>query len=210
MKKEEAYETLRFRIVTNRVTPGEILNEKDLMAQLEIGRSPLREVLFRLQEENLIKPLPRLGYMVTTLDLSEMRELVELRRELEGFAGQLAAERINHQQLADLHTIIREAEKAPPGNNTISKISDYFDTRFHELLYAATGNQKLVKVLQNLHIVLLRIWFHVGLDTIGFSKQARNLYGVLDALEARDPEKARAAMEDHVALYATQIKEKLL
>lgn len=91
MKKEDAYETLRLRIVTNRVTPGEILNEKDLMAVLEIGRSPLREVLFRLQEQNLIKPLPRLGYLVTTLDLSEMRELIELRRELEGFAGQLAA-----------------------------------------------------------------------------------------------------------------------
>ena len=97
MKKEDAYETLRLRIVTNRVTPGEILNEKDLMAALEIGRSPLREALFRLQEENLVKPMPRLGYLVTTLDLSEMRELIELRRELEGFAGQLAAERISRK-----------------------------------------------------------------------------------------------------------------
>ncbi|MBW2707664.1 MAG: GntR family transcriptional regulator, partial [Deltaproteobacteria bacterium] len=60
MNKEEAYEELRVRIVTNGVAPGEILNEKDLMAQLAIGRSPLREILFRLQEENLIKPLPRL------------------------------------------------------------------------------------------------------------------------------------------------------
>ena len=45
MNKEEAYEALRVRIVTNSVTPGEILNEKDLMAQLAIGRSPLREIL---------------------------------------------------------------------------------------------------------------------------------------------------------------------
>jgi DNA-binding GntR family transcriptional regulator len=210
MKKEEAYETLRLRIVANRLTPGEILNEKGLMATLDIGRSPLREVLFRLQEENLIKPLPRLGYMVTTLDLSEMRELIELRRELEGFAGQLAAQRINHQQLAQLRTIIREAEQVPPDNAKINKISDYFDTRFHKLLYAATGNRKLAKVLQNLHIVMLRIWYHVGLDAIGFSKQARNLYAVLDALEARHPERARAAMQDHVSLYAIQIKEKIL
>jgi DNA-binding GntR family transcriptional regulator len=56
MNKEEAYEELRVRIVTNGVAPGEILKEKDLMAQLAIGRSPLREILFRLQEENLIKP----------------------------------------------------------------------------------------------------------------------------------------------------------
>jgi DNA-binding GntR family transcriptional regulator len=60
MNKEEAYEELRVRIITNGVVPGEILKEKDLMAQLAIGRSPLREILFRLQEENLIKP-PGIG-----------------------------------------------------------------------------------------------------------------------------------------------------
>ena len=56
MKKEEAYEELRVRIITNDFAPGQILKEKDLMVQLSIGRSPLREILFRLQEENLIKP----------------------------------------------------------------------------------------------------------------------------------------------------------
>ena len=210
MNKEDAYENLRLRIVTNMAAPGEILNEKDLMDQLSIGRSPLREVLFRLQEERLLKPLPRLGYMVTALDISEVRELVELRRELEGFAGWLAAQRITDAQLDRLRTIIaREKEHAgdPP---TVSNISDYFDTRFHDLLYQAAANQKLVKVLQDLHIVMLRIWFHVGLGAVGFSHQAQNLYRVLKALEHRDPEQARAAMEAHVDLFAAQIKEKFL
>ncbi len=210
MNKEEAYENLRVEIVTNGVAPGEILNEKDLMARLGIGRSPLREVLFRLQEENLIKPLPRLGYMVTTLDISEVRELVELRRELEGFAGYLAARRITEDQLEKLRTIIREAESGNGEKPSVSNISEYFDTRFHDLLYQAAGNQKLVKLLQDLHIVMLRIWFHVGLDAIGFAQQASNLYVVLEALEKKDPEKARAAMEAHVDLYAAEVKEKFL
>ena len=210
MNKEEAYEELRVRIITNGVAPGEILNEKDLMAQLAIGRSPLREILFRLQEENLIKPLPRLGYMVTTLDIFEVRELVELRRELEGFAGYLAAQRITTEQLEDLRTIIREAETETAETQDVSNITEYFDTRFHSLLYQAAGNQKLVKVLQDLHIVMLRIWFHVGLDAISFADQAQNFYEVLEALEQKDPEKARTAMEDHVDLYAAQVKEKFL
>ena len=210
MNKEEAYEELRVRIVTNGVAPGEILNEKDLMAQLAIGRSPLREILFRLQEENLIKPLPRLGYMVTTLDIFEVRDLVELRRELEGYAGYLAAQRITADQLEDLRTIIREAETETDGTQDVSNITEYFDTRFHSLLYQAAGNQKLVKVLHDLHIVMLRIWFHVGLDAIGFAQQAQNLYTVLEALEQKDPQKARTAMEDHVDQYAAQVKEKFL
>ena len=210
MNKEEAYEKLRVRIVTNGVAPGEILKEKDLMAQLAIGRSPLREILFRLQEENLIKPLPRLGYMVTTLDISDVRELVELRRELEGFAGYLAAQRITPEQLEYLRTIIREAETETVEMQDVSNITEYFDTRFHSLLYQATGNQKLVKILQDLHIVMLRIWFHVGFGAIGFAHQAQNFYDVLEALEQKDPEKARTVMEDHVDLYAAQVKKKFL
>ena len=210
MNKEEAYEELRVRIITNGVVPGEILKEKDLMAQLAIGRSPLREILFRLQEENLIKPLPRLGYMVTTLDIFEVRELVELRRELEGYAGYLAAQRITTEQLEDLRAIIREAESETAETKDVSNITEYFDTRFHSLLYQAAGNQKLMKVLQDLHIVMLRIWFHVGLDAIDFAHQAQNFYEVLEALEQKDPEKARTVMEDHVDLYAAQVKEKFL
>jgi len=210
MNKEEAYEELRVRIVTNGVAPGEILKEKDLMAQLGIGRSPLREILFRLQEENLIKPLPRLGYMVTTLDISDVRELVELRRELEGFAGWLAAQRITPEQLENLRTIILEAQTETAETQDVSNITEYFDTRFHSLLYQATGNQKLVKVLQDLHIVMLRIWFHVGLDPIGFADQAGNLYEILAALEQKDPAKTRRAMEDHVNQYAAQVKEQFL
>ena len=210
MKKEEAYEKLRVRIITNRVAPGEILKEKDLMAQLAIGRSPLREILFRLQEENLIKPLPRLGYMVTTLDIFEVRELVELRRELEGYAGYLAAQRITTAQLENLRTMMLEAETETAETNDVSNITEYFDTRFHSLLYQAAGNQKLVKVLQDLHIVMLRIWFHVGLGAIGFAHQAQNFYQVMEALEQKDPANARAAMEDHVDIYAAQIKEKFL
>ena len=210
MNKEEAYEELRVRIITSSVVPGEILKEKDLMAQLAIGRSPLREILFRLQEENLIKPLPRLGYMVTTVDIFEVRELVELRRELEGYAGCLAAQRITTEQLADLRTMMREAETESAETTDVSNITEYFDTRFHSLLYQAAGNQKLVKVLQDLHIVMLRIWFHVGLDAIGFAHQAQNLYQVMEALEQKDPANARTAMEDHVDIYAAQIKEKFL
>jgi DNA-binding GntR family transcriptional regulator len=210
MKKDEAYETLRVQIVTNRLVPGEILNEKDLMAQLSIGRSPLREVLFRLQEENMIKPMPRLGYMVTPLNIAEVRDLVELRRELEGFAGKLAAQRISPQQLGELRTLFSEAENTPSDNHSITSISEYFDTRFHDLLYQAADNHQLVKTLQDLHIKMLRIWFHVGLGAIGFAQEAQNLYQVLEALEERDPEKACIAMKAHVDIFAAQVKDKFI
>lgn len=210
MNKKEVYETLRFQIVTNTIAPNEILNEKDLMEHFEVGRSPLREVLFKLQEEELLITLPRLGYMVSPLDISEVRELVELRRELEGFAGALAAERITPSQLDELSTIIKKEEHESPEGHEAQNISEYFDTQFHHIIYEATGNRKLIKVLEALHIIMLRIWFRMGFKSIGFYKQAENLHEVLDALTNKDPVKARQSMEEHVDIYANKVKEKFL
>jgi DNA-binding GntR family transcriptional regulator len=210
MNKKEVYETLRFQIVKNTIGPNEILNEKELMEHFEVGRSPLREVLFKLQEEELLITLPRLGYMVSPLDISEVRELVELRRELEGFAGALAAERITPSQLDELSMIIQKEEHESPEGPEAQNISEYFDTQFHHIIYEATGNRKLIKVLEALHIIMLRIWFRIGFKSIGFYKQAENLHEVLDALTNKDPVKARQSMEEHVDIYADKVKEKFL
>ncbi len=210
MNKNEVYEAIRFQIISNVIQPGKIFNEKDLMEQFGIGRTPLRDVLLKLEEEALIRRLPRHGHMVMPVDVSEVRELVELRRELEGFAGSLAAERISQTQLQEMRAILQEAQHEIPEPRFIPKISEYFDTRFHHILYEATQNRKLVKVLQGLHCLMFRIWFHVGLSTLDYSLLAQNLGSVLEALEQKDPQGARCAMEKHVELYAEKIRKKFL
>jgi DNA-binding GntR family transcriptional regulator len=209
MNKKEVYETLRFQIVTNTIGPNKILNEKDLMEQFGVGRSPLRDVLFKLQEEELLITFPRLGYMVSPLDISEVRELVELRRELEGFAGALAAERITPSQLDELSKLIHEGDELPEGHEA-QNISEFFDSQFHHIINEAAGNRKLTKILETLHIIMLRIWFHMGFEAMGFSKQAENFNEVLEALTNKDSAKTQHAMEEHVERYANKIREKFL
>jgi len=210
MNKNEVYEAMRFQILSNAIQPGKILTEKGLMEQFGIGRTPLRDVLLKLEEEELINTLPRHGHMVMPVDVSEVRELVELRRELEGFAGRLAAERISPTQLEQMRAILQAAEHEIPERHTMPNISEFFDTRFHFILYEATQNRKLVKVLRGLHSVMFRIWFHIGLSTLDYALLAQNLSSVLRALEQKDPQGARQAMEKHVELYAGKIREKFL
>ncbi len=210
MEKGEVYEQLRSKIITNAIRPGEILNEKDLIAEYGIGRTPLRDVLFKLQEEKLIRTIPRLGSMVTPLDMAEMRELVEVRRELEGFAARLAAERIAPGQLDALHRILAEATEQFREEREVDNISDYFDTRFHHTLYDAAHNGKLVEILQKLHVQMLRLWFSLGFRTIRFASQSQSLYALLQALERHDGEAARQAMQNHIDLYAARLKERFL
>jgi len=211
MNKNEVYEAMRFQIISNAIQPGKILTEKDLMEQFGIGRTPLRDVLLKLEEEALINTLPRHGHMVMPVDVSEVRELVELRRELEGFAGSLAAERISPSQLEQMRAILQQDdEHGIPERHSMPNISEFFDTRFHFILYEATQNRKLAKVLRGLHSVMFRIWFHIGLSTLDYSLLAQNLNSVLKALEHKDPQAARHAMQRHVELYAEKIREKFL
>ncbi len=210
MNKNEVYEAMRFQIISNAIQPGKILTEKDLMEQFGIGRTPLRDVLLKLEEEELINTLPRHGHMVMPVDVSEVRELVELRRELEGFAGSLAAERVSPSQLEQMRAILQAADHEIPERQSMPKISEFFDTQFHFILYEATQNRKLVKVLRGLHSVMFRIWFHIGLSTLDYSLLAQNLNSVLKALEQKDSQAARRAMERHVELYAEKIREKFL
>ena len=78
MISERAYEELRERIVTLRLAPGTVLREDELMRELEIGRTPLREAVKRLALENLVAVQPRIGTYVTSVDVADIVHISEV------------------------------------------------------------------------------------------------------------------------------------
>ena len=83
MNRDEFYTAFKHDIITSKLKPGELLKEKQIMQDYGIGRLPMREIMVRLQQENLIETIPRMGTVVTRLDIKHMRDVVELRLELE-------------------------------------------------------------------------------------------------------------------------------
>src|SRR5919109_2978701 len=92
---EQAYLELRDRIVTLRLRPGASLREDELMRELGIGRTPLREAVKRLALENLVAVQPRSGTYVTSVDAADIVHIAEVRSELEAQAAELAARRLD-------------------------------------------------------------------------------------------------------------------
>src|SRR5215218_228432 len=92
---ERAYVQLRDRIVTLRLAPGTMLREDELMSELGIGRTPLREAIKRLALENLVAVQPRSGTYVTSVDAADIVHISEVRAELEAQAADLAARRMD-------------------------------------------------------------------------------------------------------------------
>ena len=101
---EIAYNETRKRIITMQLKPGGRIDENELARELRMGRTPVREALFRLSSENLVEILPQRGFFARDITLSDVKALFEAMLFLEQSAALLASRRISREQLQELRT----------------------------------------------------------------------------------------------------------
>jgi DNA-binding GntR family transcriptional regulator len=198
---EQAYFQLRDRIVTLKLPPGAPLREDELMHELKIGRTPLREAVKRLELENLVTVLPRRGTRVTDVQIADIVHITELRAELEGTAAELAALRLDDSERARAEEL-RDALAAASGEPDALM---HLDEDVHRLVWQACGNPYMDAALERLFALSLRIWYLV-LDRVpGLSASVHDQRLLLNALIARDGARARALMRDHVLAFQREV-----
>ena len=106
---DQVYDRLRSAIITGYFDPGSRLVERDLTTNLDVSRTPIREALKRLETDGLIVCYPHRGYFVRQPTFEEARQAYELRRALEGLAGELAAARATDHELAAMREVVARA-----------------------------------------------------------------------------------------------------
>ena len=146
--REVVFETLRDAIRKGILKPGERLMEIHLAEQLGVSRTPVREAIRKLELEGYVIMMPRRGTYVSNLSIKDINEVFEIRTSLDSLASGLAAERITDDELEQLQrllVIIGEAIK----ERDMDKIVEA-DTKFHDLLYQASRNNRLVGIIHNL------------------------------------------------------------
>jgi DNA-binding GntR family transcriptional regulator len=200
---ERAYLDLRDRIVTLELAPGTVLREDELMRELEIGRTPLREAVKRLALENLVAVQPRRGTSVTPVEAADIVNITEVRAELEGYAAELAARRMGPDASVAARALLREVEdiSGPHEQDWFMR----FDERIHRFTWEASGNPFLVQTLERYFTHSLRIWYLV-LDRVpGLGHSVHDQTHLLEALLARDGRRARRVMREHVLEFQREI-----
>src|ERR1700738_672772 len=105
---DRAYIELRDRIVSLRIAPGAPIDEDALGAELEMGRTPVREAIKRLALENLVTVFPRRGTFASEINIPDLPHISDVRAQLEGHAAYRAAERISDAQRAELEQLLAE------------------------------------------------------------------------------------------------------
>src|SRR6266436_2032040 len=107
---EKAYHAIRDLIVSLQLAPGAVIDERELMEELGIGRTPVREALRRLAHEGLVEVYPRRGMFVTGVDVRELARLSEVREVLEPEAARLAAERATETDREEMGALLAELD----------------------------------------------------------------------------------------------------
>lgn len=152
--REVVSETLRQAIKDGVLKPGERLMEIQLADELGVSRTPIREAIRKLELEGFVVMVPRRGTYVADISLKDIAQVFEIRSALEELAAGLAAERITPDELEYLERILVEINEYID-NDEFDKIVDA-DVRFHDVLYHASRNQRLVDILNNLREQMLR------------------------------------------------------
>lgn len=208
--KQEIYKNLRYRIITQELQPGQVLNEKELMAHYSIGRTPMREVLLELKNDGLVQIIPRSGTLVAPLDLHELKQVIEVRTNLEGLVGELAATRITDDQLEQLREILRKVDEHLAIDTVNSEHLFQLESDFHGVVYEAAQNKKLMGILQELQGVCARYWYYLVFGEKELLAQIDDQREIFQALEQRDPVASKRIMRAHMQNFNNQVKDRIL
>jgi len=200
---DKAYHEIRGLIVSLELAPGAVIDERELIGRLEIGRTPVREALRRLAQERLVEVYPRRGMFVTGVDVRELARLSEVRAVLEPEAARLAAERATDADRVELARLLSELDAGA------GELID-LDERIHRAVYRAAHNDLLEATLEQYYVLALRIW-SIALDRARELEEAVEAHrALLEAIHDGDGERAAATMRAHVENFEQAMHRVLL
>jgi DNA-binding GntR family transcriptional regulator len=191
-----ATELIREAIVDGRLEPGRRLKEEELARELGISRTPIREALLMLQAEGLVDAVPNRGAMVRVHTPEDLDDLYQLRALLEGFAARRAATRIAEPQVEQLRASCDRFEGLDPDKKLRELVRE--NLLFHSAILDIAGSARLASMVRRVIELPLvyksYIWYSPDQKRISVHYHRQ----IVNALAARDAERAELIMKEHV------------
>ncbi len=194
--RDLVFHTLRRAIMQGDLKPGERLMEIKLANRMGVSRTPIREAIRMLELEGLVVMIPRKGAQVAKITEKDLKDVLEVRMGLEQLAVKYASMRITDEQLEALSNASRQFEQAVKAEN-LTEIAEA-DVHFHDLLYEATGNARLVQLLNNLREQMYRYRVEYLKDPSIRESLVKEHDMLCEKLKDRDTDHAAEIMESHI------------
>lgn len=201
---EKAYYLIRDRLITSQIRPGATIDERALQDELDVSRTPIREALRKLADDQLVYVVPRRGMFASHLDLGALSAISEVRAELEAHAGYLAAKRATDDDHSAIAGVLEGLDARTVGSGRKELIQ--LDLHIHRVVHRATHNPYLIATLDEYYVHSLRMWFLVleRLDRLGHALDSHR--DLLTAVGHGDSATAQQILRDHVTGFEQEIR----
>lgn len=203
--RDVVFQTLRHAILRGELKPGERLMEIQLANKLGVSRTPIREAIRKLELEGLVLMIPRKGAEVAEITEKSLRDVLEVRGSLEELAVDLACDRITASQLEELKVAAVAFEEAL-GTDDLTEYAEA-DVRFHDIIYNATDNQRLIQLLYNLREQMYRYRVEYLKRQEVHQTLLEEHRFIIECIENRNKECAKAAIRVHVENQANVVSD---
>jgi DNA-binding GntR family transcriptional regulator len=194
----QAYRGIKEMILMGAIPPLHPLDERQLMRELQLGRTPIREAIQRLAYDGLVTIIPFRGTVASGIDMSDLDQIIEIRVPMEILAGRLAAQRIQADQAQQLSELVAgfDVPRLCAERNFVALLR--LDQEFHRAVAAISANTFLEQTLENLRDLTWRFYImfyrrHAPEPDDGFN----NYSEIVEALAARDPALVEERLKEH-------------
>jgi DNA-binding GntR family transcriptional regulator len=196
---DEVYDVLYRQLMSLDIPPGSRISIDNLVRELGVSQTPIREALSRLEAQGLVEKAHLIGYSAAPqITRSRLEGLYDLRDLLEPYAAGRAATNMTSAQIEQLGALDAEMKTIQPGSQDAYGTFARLDGQFHDLIAAGSGNQLAQDALARLqtHIHLFRLFYLANATTAANSEHD----AIVQAIQSRDAAAAEQAMRKHIQM----------
>lgn len=205
--RDVVFNTLRRAILKGELEPGERLMEIALANRLGVSRTPIREAIRKLELEGLVVMIPRKGAEVARITEKDLRDVLEVRTSLEKLAIELACERVTEEDKKALQETC-QAFKESLGGDDLTVIAEK-DVAFHDVIFSATKNARLIQILNNLREQMYRYRLEYLKDKGAHLRLVEEHEKIMNAIINNDKEEAVRMIQEHIYIQELTVIKKI-
>lgn len=193
--RDRAYEEIKREILKLGLEPGQFLSIGDLAKQLSVSRTPVRDALLQLEREGWVTVLPFKGAYVSVISVKDIEDIFELLVVLEAHMARLAAEKFTDSDVEKADTLLAQSQSLI-NTGRMSETAGVW-SQFHNLIEAAANNPRMLEIIDQLRQQCIRLRHFTAVVPERVSLSYDQHRAILEAIRARDPERAEALMRTH-------------
>lgn len=205
--RDVVFNTLREAILKGELEPGERLMEIALAQKLGVSRTPIREAIRKLELEGLVVMAPRKGAEVAEITLKDLRDVLEVRKNLEELAVELACKKATQEDVEEMRRAHEEFIKTL-SQKDLTVIAEA-DVKFHDVIYKTTDNKRLIQILNNLREQMYRYRLEYIKDEKKRMIVTDEHLQIIGAIESKDVKAAKDYIQVHINNQEKTIVEKI-